>query len=204
MRDFSTKQIFAGLSLGNQSVNETGVAVINKNSEIVTLDKLFTVDDIIYFLENMPGKSDALILVSMADTATLLNQKWKVYSKRYQLVAANTLIKNVDNWMERFSTRGCEAFLKLKEDGYDIYRYDISDARMKLGVNSISKSRSPSDCKFLQNTFKNDLGYKTLPSNMLPVCQLEALAGATLALRIAQGKTSRKLFEYCGLDVLSI
>lgn len=204
MKDFSTKQTFVGISLGNQSSNDTGVAILDKNLKIVTLDKLYTVDDIIFFLENLYGKDDALIVISMTDNATMLSHKWKVYSKRYALVQTMSNIKNVENWQDRFSSRGSEFFNNLKEQGYDVYRYEVSDIKMKLRLGGMFKERSHHDCKFLQNILKTEYGMSELPSNMLPASQLEAILGAIMAHKISEENKANILFNYKGLDVLTL
>ncbi len=203
MKDFSTKQTFVGISLGNQSTSDTGVAILDKNLKIITLDKLFTVDDIIFFLDNLYGKEDALIVVSMTDNATMLSHKWKVYSKRYALVQTTGNIKNVENWQERFSGRCSDYFSTLSAAGYDVFRYEISDIKMKLRLGGMFKSRSPYDCKFLQNVLRTEYNMTELPSNMLPVSQLEAILGAVMAHRISQENKANVLYNYRGLDVLT-
>lgn len=204
MKDFSTKQTFVGISLGNQSSNDTGVAILDKNLKIVTLDKLYTVEDITFFLDNLYGKEDSLIVISMADNATMLSHKWKVYSKRYALVQTTGNIKNVENWQDRFSSRGAEYFNTLKQRGYDVFRYEVSDIKMKFKLGGMFKNRSAHDCKFLQNILKTEFNMAQLPSNMLPVSQLEAILGAIMAHRIAEGCKSEILYNYKGLDVLSL
>lgn len=204
MRDFSTKQTFVGISLGNQSSNDTGVAILNKNLKIVTLDKLYTLDDIIFFLNNLNGKEDVLCLISMADNAVMLSHKWKYTSKKYQLVQTTGNIKNVDDWQERFSARGAEYFATLKSSGYDLYRYEIADIKMKLGLGGLFKSRSPQDCKFMQNVLKTRFGLSELPSNMIPVSQLEAILGAIAAYKVAQSSKLNVMYNYKGLEVLTL
>ena len=49
-----------------------------------------------------------------------------------------------------------------------------------MHLNSCYKERSPADCKFLQQTLKNEWQLD-LPSNMMPMSQLEAIVGAILA-----------------------
>ena len=203
MKDFSTKQTFVGISLGNQSTTDTGVAILDKNLKIITLDKLYTVEDLNFFLDNLYGKEDAIIVVSMADNATLLAHKWKVYSKRYQLVQTTGNIKNVEDWQERFSSRGAESLMKIKEQGFDIFRFEIADIKMKLGLSGMFKNRSPQDCRFLQSILKSEYGMSELPVNMLPVSQLEAILGALTAHRIAEENKAKVMYNYKGLDVLT-
>lgn len=204
MKDFSTKQTFVGISLGNQSSNDTGVAILDKDLKITTLDKLYTVDDISFFLDNLYGKEDALIVISMADNATLLSHKWKVQSKRYQLVQTTGNIKNVEDWQERFSSRGSEVFMKIKEQGFDVFRFEVADIKMRLGLSGMFKNRSPHDCKFLQNILKTEFNMPELPTNMLPVSQLEAILGAIMAHKISQTNTAKVMYTYKGLDVLTL
>ena len=47
---FENKLYFVGISLGSCSTNETGVAIIDKNLNIITLDKLFSMEDVRFFL----------------------------------------------------------------------------------------------------------------------------------------------------------
>ncbi len=203
MNKFETKQTFIGISLGNQSTFDTGVAVLDKNLNIITLDKLYTVDDISFFLDNFQAKQDAIIVVSMTDNATMLSHKWKLYSKRYQLVQTTGDIKNVDGWQDRFSTRGAEYFLELKNKGFDIFRYELSDIKLKLHLSGMFKHRSPYECKFLQNYLVEEYGMRELPSNMLPASQIEAILGAILAHKISQNNNFQVLYNYKGLDVVS-
>lgn len=204
MKDFSSKQTFIGISLGNQSTNDTGVAVLDRNLKIITLDKLFTADDITFFLDNLACKDDALIVVSMADNATLLSNRWKLFSKRYQLVQTTGNVKNVEGWQNRFSSRCSEYFYNLSCSGYDIYRFETADIKMKLRLGGMFKSRSTYECKFLQNVLRTQYNMSELPSNMIPASQLEAILGAILARKIAEGNETEVLFNYKGLNVLSL
>ena len=43
-----------------------------------------------------------------------------------------------------------------------------------------------------------------LPSNMLPVSQLEAILGAIMAHRISEENKADVLYNYKGLDVLTL
>ena len=57
---------------------------------------------------------------------------------------------------------------------------------------------------FLQNILKTEYGMNELPSNMLPVSQLEAILGAVMAHRISVENKAQVLYNYKGLDVLTI
>ena len=165
-----------GLSLGATSSIESGVAVRELNSgKIIYLDKLFSMNDINLFFDNYSSLKNSCICISLPWDNTMLDGKWRVHSKQYQLIHTNEDFLNTDNWMQRFSSRGCDLFNSLKESGVDISRFEVYLTRQKLNLYSNYKERSSSDCKFLQNILKNEYNLHELPNNMMPVAQLEAI-----------------------------
>ena len=176
---------FLGISLSNVSNIESAVAMVNHDLKIITLDKLFSVNDIKYFLNNLPGKDASVIMVSIPENEVMLSSKWKYNSRTYDLVNFDTKMLNRDDWTNRFSTRGNEYFKLLRSQGVDIYRFDIENMKDFLGCSYSYKSRTPSDCKALQDTLRMKYNMHELPQNMLPAAQLEALMGAILAKMFA-------------------
>ena len=193
-----------GLSLGPTSSIESGVAVKELSSgKLIYVDKLFSMNDISLFFENYPSIKNSIICISLPWDNTMLDGKWKVLSKSYQLINTLGNFPNKDNWTQRFSTRGCELFSKLKENGADITRFEVYLARQKLNLYSNLKERSPSDCKFLQNILKTEFGFLDLPPNMMPVAQLEAIIGTILAEEKLKNNTEN-IFEFKNLNVINI
>ena len=133
----------------------------------------------------------------------MLEGKWRVLSKQYQLIHNDEdMFLNRDNWMQRFSTRGCELLTGFKEQNVQVCRYEVYLARQKLNLYSNYKERSSADCKFLQSTLKFEYGFNELPSNMMPVGQLEAIIGTILAEKQLNNQTE-KIFEFKGIDVIN-
>ena len=201
------KSFFIGLSLGSNSANETGVAVMDKNFKIISLDKLHSMNDIEHYFNILTGKQDAVISASIPENPTMLNGKWKLLSREYQFMRSNSHLMNNDKWADRFSTRGCDCFNKLREEGIEIYRFDLYDLKTYLGLNSLYKDRTPADCKHLQSFLKYQFNLDDLPSNLLPVSQLEAILGAYLSYTINNGIEDvdyKKKFEFKGIDVIGL
>lgn len=204
---FENKLYFVGLSLGSCSTNETGVAIIDKNLNIITLDKLFSMEDVRFFFKRLVGKQNSVINIAIPENPQMLNAKWKLHAREYQLVQSCPLIQDLSDWTERFSHRGCDVFSELKEQGVDIFRFDIRELKSSLGLSGIYKDRSPVDCKALQSALKHRFGFKELPSNMLPVSQLEALLGAYLGIIMANGTLEfecKPKANYNGIEVIGI
>lgn len=197
------KHYFIGLMLAHGANTESGIAILDKNGEIIMLDKLFSIQDIQHFFENFSSLKNSSICVSLPWDNSMLNGKWRLYSKQYQLVASSEKFKNVDNWTQRFSNRGCEYFNSLINQGIDINRFEMYLTRQALGLNSCFKERSPADCKSLQSGLKLKYGFTSLMQNMMPMAYLEAIVGAILAKNISENKVpSETLFNFNGIPVI--
>ena len=185
-----------GLSIGPTSSIESGVAVKEiASGKLIYVDKLFSMQDIELFFKNYPSIKNSIICVSLPWDNTMLEGKWRVLSKSYQLIQTLGNFPNSDNWTQRFSSRGCDLISNLTKEGAKIYRYEIYLTRQKLNLYSNYKERSSSDCKFLQSILKNEYNFEELPSNMMPVAQLEAIVGTILAEDVVKNNV-KEIFQY--------
>lgn len=193
-----------GLSLAPNSSTESGVVVREIAShKLIYMDKLFSINDVELFFANYNSLKNSIICVSLPWDNTMLEGKWRVLSKPYQLILSNDKFINRDNWMQRFSTRGSDLLSNLIEQGGKIYRYEVYLARQKLNLYSNYKEHSSADCKFLQTALKTEYGFEELPQNMVPAAQLEAIVGTIVAERKLNFQTE-KIFEFKGLDVINV
>lgn len=182
---------YIGLSLSAGSSMDSGLTVMEENGDIILIDKLYKMNDIIFFFDNFSSLKNSEICVSLPWDKTMLNGKWRVLSKPYQLVATNPHIPNQDNWTQRYATRGSEYFKSLSEQGIPVSRFELYLTRQSMHLNSCFLERSPADCKFLQQALINEWGID-LPSNMMPMSHLEAIIGAILARENAQNHNNIK------------
>lgn len=195
---------YIGLALSASSGMDSGVAVLDEDNNLILVDKLYTMNDVMFFFDNYPMIKYSKICVSLVWDRTMLNGKWRILGKPYQLVATNPLMPNREGWTQRYSTRGCEYFKSLVEKGIEVNRFELYLTRQSMNLNSCYKERSPADCKFLQQTLKYEWGFE-LPSNMMPVSQLEAIVGAILARENAKNPTNVKVVStFRGFDVINI
>jgi len=196
---------YVGLSLASGSSMDSGIAVVDEDNKIILLDKLYKMNDIIFFFENFSSLKDSKICVSVPSDRTMLEGKWRILSKPYQPVATNKLIPNRDNWTQRHSNRGTEYFKGLIEKGIDVTRFDIYMTRQSMHLNSCYKDRSPADCKFLQQALKYEWGFEDLPVNMMPMSHLEAILGAILAKEYYKNPEKIDIiYNFRGMDVIDL
>ncbi len=193
-----------GISLGASSSIESGVAVRELASgKLIHIDKLFSMSDVQLFCDNYVSIKNSVFCVSLPWDNTMLEGKWRVLSKQYQLIHNDEkMFLNRDNWMQRFSTRGCDLLMSLSEQGAVVKRFEVYLARQKLKLYSNYKERSSADCKFLQSILKLEHGFNELPSNMMPMGELEAIIGTILAEKFMNNQTSN-IFEFKGLNVIN-
>ena len=199
-------EYYVGLSLAPSATIETGIAVLDQNNTMILVDKFFTMKDVQHFFDNYSSLKNSKICISLPWDNTLMTGKWRILSKPYQLINTTNKQKflNVDNWTQRFSTRGCDYFMSLVEDrGADISRYDLYLSKLKLNLYSNYKQRSPADCKFLQNILRTEFGFSDIPNNMMPAGALEAMIGALIAREKARNN-SEVLYKFKGLDVENV
>lgn len=196
---------YIGLALAAGSSMDSGVAVIDEDNKIILIDKLYKMNDVMFFFENFSSLKNSKICVSVPSDRTMLEGKWRILSKPYQLVSSNKNMPNRDNWTQRHSNRGSEYLNELVSRGIDVSRFDIYMTRQSMHLNSCYKDRSPADCKFLQQALKYEWGFNDIPSNMMPMSHLEAILGAILAKeRYNNPYKINVLYQFKGLDVIDI
>lgn len=195
---------YIGLSLSAGSSMDSGLAIFDENNTLIMVDKLYKMNDIMYFFDNYPSTNNSEICVSMAWDKTMLNGKWRVLSKPYQMVATNPHIPNQDNWTQRYTNRGSDYFKSLTEKGAVVNRFELYLTRQSMHLNSCYLERSPADCKFLQQALTNEWGLD-LPVNMMPMSQLEAIVGAMLAKENANNPNNIKtIAKFKDMNVIDV
>ena len=202
------KHTFVGISLASNSGNETGIAILDKDLKIISLDKAFTMNDLSFFFDNFVSKKNSIIMVSMTEDATMLNSKWKVLAKKFQMLQPyEDNFPNRQNWLLKYSPRATDLISKYKNEGIDIFRFDIIDLKKSLGLYGTYKHRSPADCKYLQSALKIKFKLEGIVNNMLPASQLEAILGAIFAKEIYDGtcgKNYEVLTSFKNVEILKL
>lgn len=188
MLNNNLKHYFIGIALAPQSTVETGIAVLDKDLNIITLDKAFSMQDLDFFFENFSSLKNSVVMASIPENMTLLNSKWKVLARKFQVLDSHKLLKNRQDWVTKTTNRGSELFSAYKKEGIDIFRFDVIELKKAWGLATIHKDRSPGDCKYVQNVLKMKFMLENIPSNMFPASQLEAILGAILAHRVYYGE----------------
>ena len=196
-------EYYIGMSLSRASTIETGVVVLDEFNKLILVDKLFSMSDVQFFFDNFSSLKQSKVCISLPWDNTLMTGKWRILSKPYQLVTTHKGFLNLEDWLDRYSYRGCDCINKMISNGVDVKRFDLYLSRLKLNLYSNFKQRSPADCKFLQNILKNEFGFEDIPTNMMPAGALEAIVGALVAREYSKNNTEA-VAEFAGVDVINV
>ena len=203
MQSLSSKEnYFIGLALSNSSSYDSSICVLDRNSNIVLLDKFYFAQDIEFFFQNSPYISNCAICASVPYDNKLLEGKWRIHSKNYK-VLGNYFKVNKNDWTNRVSRRCCEIFKEITKKDIKIIRADINQLRQSYGLCSHYLSRTSIDCKNLQISLKLKYNFSSLPENMLSASSLEAIICAMFSMDYINNVQSSLMFKIDDIPVLA-
>ncbi|MCR4881380.1 MAG: hypothetical protein K6A44_05445 [bacterium] len=198
---------FIGITIGENSSCDSGICVINRDNEIVRIDKAYSIDELKDCVAGIAGKKNSVICIDMPEYYELLEGKWRISNKAVKPLKIDFDYQGKDGWTSRYSDRGSDFYRKLLAEGYAVYRYCSNFTKTILELHPYMKERTPAGCKFLQMAIKEKLGIKNFPPNMLPVSVLDAILGAYIAQKIANGTLGVDYevgYKYKDIDIISL
>ena len=203
MQSLSSKEnFFIGLHLANSSNYDSSVCVMDRNCNIILLDKFYFANDIEHFLENSPYIKNSILCASVAYDNKILDGKWRIHSKNYKVLNDNFKV-NRNDWTNRISKRCQGALINLQRQGIKVIRADINQLRQAYKLQSYYLSGTSIDCKNLQTSLKLKFDFLELPDNMLPFSALNAIICAIFSMEYTNNIHVESVFEIDGIPVLS-
>ena len=203
MQNLSSKEnFFIGVALSNSSNYDSSICVLDRNSEIILIDKFYFAQDIDYFFENSPYVANSAVAFSVPYDNKMLDGKWRIHSKNYKALFDYFKV-NRDDWTNRISKRCAETIRKLKNRGLNVVRCDVNQLRRAYGLCAHYLSRTSIDCKNLQISLKLKYGFSQMPENMLPASSLEAIIVAMFMMDYLKGAETNAMFEIDKVPVLA-
>jgi len=180
-----SKLCFVGISLGESGSAETGIAVLDRNLNLLRVDKSYNLSDLKLSLNKLAPPKSIVACIGLPRNVMMLNGKWRIESKQTQPLNQGLMENSKHAWVQRFSDRGSELCKIYKEEGMDIFRYNSYYTKNMLYLNPPYRSKSPIACKYLQMIIETRLGVSGMPTNLIPLPALNAVIGAYTAWKIA-------------------
>lgn len=194
---FDNKFCFVGISLSSSSLNESGIAVLDRNLNLIRTDKIFHIKEIEQYIKNLAPADSMIICVDLPKNSSMVNGKWRMEARYNNAFKLNDITDSSFDWADRFSDRGsdlCETFNSLDMDTLRYYSYFTKNM---LKLNPPYKSRSPVACKYLQMIIQNNLRISGISSNLLPLIGLDAIIGAYISWKIWMSRENAG-YKYIG------
>lgn len=193
---------FIGLSIGSDSSNESGIAMLDSDLNLIKSDKAYQLSELKNIIENFSMYAPAKNTVLCSDlprNIMMLQGKWRIESKQTQVLTFNTINKGAKKsvWKKRFSDRGAELCKHFTEMGMEVYRFNSYFSINMLRLSPPYKSRMPAGCKFLQSIIEEKLLIKGIPSNLLPLPVMHSLIGAYTAWKIGNSEENVGYKQIC-------
>ena len=198
---------FIGITIGENASCDSGICILNKDNEIIRIDKAYSIDELTDCINRIAGKKNSVICIDMPEYYEMLEGKWRIVNKTVRPMNLDKQFVGKDNWTSRYSDRGSDFYRKLVSDGFNAYRYCSNFTKTVLQLHPYMKERTPAGCKFLQSAIKEKLGIKNFPPNMVPVSVLDAILGAYIAKVIANGIEGKDYdfnYKYKDMDIVSL
>lgn len=203
---FKNKEYFVGISLGSAATVESGIAILDKDLNLLRVDKAFNLSDLQLFIKTVAPIENVIICIDLPRNASMINGKWRLEAKNTNAFKLNNLDLAKFNWAERFSDRGTELCNTLTSMNADFYRYYCYFTKNILMMNSPYKARTPAACKYLQLSIKDTLKVSGIPSNLIALSGLEAIIGAYTSWRISNSKENegyKQIGVYKNVPIIS-
>jgi len=195
--NFDNKFCFVGISISPTSLNESGIAVLDRNLNLVRTDKVFHIKDIELYVKNLAPHDSMIVCVDLPKNSNLVNGKWRMEARHTKVFKLNNLDEAAFEWADRFSDRGSDLCETLSTEDITILRYYSYFTKNMLKLTPPYKSRSPVACKYLQMIIQNNLNISGISNNLLPLIGLDAIIGAYISWKIWMSRENTG-YKYIG------
>lgn len=188
IKNKANKFCFVGVSLGESGSSETGIAVLDRELNLVRIDKSYNLSELKQNLSKIAPFETTIACVALPRNMMMMNGKWRIESKHMQVLKAGHFESSKYAWAQRFSDRGSELCKNLTEEGMEVFRYNCSYTKNILGINPPYRSRTPAACKYLQMVIENQFNISGMPTNLIPLPAMNAVIGAYTAWKIIESQ----------------
>ncbi|MDD3012212.1 MAG: hypothetical protein PHC34_00730 [Candidatus Gastranaerophilales bacterium] len=179
------------------SLNESGIAVLDRNLNLMRTDKIFQIKDIEIYIKNLAPADSMIICVDLPRNSNMVNGKWRMEARYTKTFKLNTIDNASFDWADKFSDRGSDLCDTLNSLDIDTFRYYCYFTKNMLNLNPPYKSRSPVACKYLQSIIQNNLRISGISSNLLPLVGLDAVIGSYISWKMWMSRENAG-YKYIG------
>ncbi|MEM0951252.1 MAG: hypothetical protein AAGI66_03800 [Cyanobacteria bacterium P01_H01_bin.74] len=186
---FDNKCVFVGVDLAPVDTLETGVVVIDAKRNILQRDKLDSNEKVMRLLTEISAPENMVVALDLPKSL-LIASKW-----RQQQIKMHPLTLNKDELMGLpavtkawYAQRARALFKSARENNQFIFGFFAPHAKLRFGLTTPFRNRSPNGCRALQNNIRQYLNLNGLSENLAPSSVLDAAIGAYSAWLLCHGR----------------
>ncbi len=181
--DLGLKLRFAAIDLAPNEQLETGFATVDRERNLVRMDKIYSDKEILSVVENLGPASGTIVVIDMPKSLSIpgkiVQEEVKMHPLRLKRASGKML--------DRYEARGYKLYDTIDKMGIMVLLYFNYWTRVNYDMLLPYRSRSPQGCRALQTALDYQLGVKNLPTNLAPSSVLEAIVGAYASWSIWAG-----------------
>ncbi|MEI7474668.1 MAG: hypothetical protein WCK67_07795 [bacterium] len=203
---FHNKFTFIGISLSPLATADSGIAVMDKDLNILRIDKFYNIEDFTQYLSCFGPCDSSVFCIDLPKNIAIVNGKWRYESRYTKMFKLRDHGENKFVWAERFSDRGADFCDMLKGEGLDVYRHYSYFTKNSLDLLPPFKARTPSAGRYLQMTIEDKLNIKGIPPSFLALSGLDAVIAAYAAwksVNTEENKGFKILGDYKEIPIIS-
>jgi predicted nuclease with RNAse H fold len=184
--EFGLKHRFAAVDLAPNEQLESGFSVIDRERNLVRMDKLYRNEDIISAIEGLGPNNGTIVVIDMPKNLSIPG-KWRQEQIKMRPLQSSHPNPRGETF-SRFETRGVKLYDELEAKGITVFLYFNYWTRVNYDMLLPFRSRSPQGCRALQHALEHQLGIHHLPTNLAPSSVLESMVGAYAGWSIWSGQ----------------
>jgi len=186
---FRNKLYFVGIDMAPISTLETGIAMLDRNRQLLRMEKLDDDSGILRFLKNLAPPENMIVVLDVPKSLNIPS-KWR--QQQVKMHALTTLNSHEDEaqlqWSDRFADRAREFYDNANKMGILTLNLFSPHAKLRYRLNTPYRTRSSYGCRALQALMKQQLNIKDFPTNIAPSSVLDAMIAGYSAWLLCYGR----------------
>lgn len=182
--DLGLAHRFASLDLAPNEQLETGFSVLDRDRNLVRMDKLYTDKEILAVVASIGPANGIILSIDMPKSLSIPGRWRQEEIKMHPL----RLQREDGQVTSRYEARGIRLYEALCEMGVQAFLYFNYWTCVNYNMQLPFRSRSSQGCRALQNAIEHHLGVKHMPNNLAPSSVLDSMVGAYASWSLWAGK----------------
>lgn len=189
--DMESKWLFCGIDLAPNDMLESGIAVLDRDCRLVHMDKLYSDEAILTFLNRLGPDRSLLIAIDMPKNLSI-GSRWRMEEVKMHPLRLTSKLDH--STMDRFTSRARRLYDHINSYPALAVMYLSHQIKLRYNLYVPFRGRTPQGCRALQSQLKKKLRIKDVPTNLAPSSVLDAMVGAYAAWAMYAGVEGQ---DYC-------